>query len=85
MSVKTVPSAAPTLAPRILVIVKTTIESKGRDVLYYRFRGGRIIDVISGGVSQLAVQRSDLAGTAAGGGVAAIVKRLDQVDAKTGG
>lgn len=67
-------------------IVKVTIQSGGsRDILYYRMRAGRIIDVVSGGVSQLAVQRSDVAATAASGGVAAVVKRLDQVDAKAGG
>lgn len=64
-------------------IVKVTIASSGgHDILYYRMRGGKIIDVISGGVSQLAVQRSDVAATAASGGVAAVVKRLDEVDAK---
>jgi phospholipid transport system substrate-binding protein len=66
-------------------IVKTTIAGSGgsKDVLYYRMRGGRIIDVISGGVSQLAVQRSDVSSLAAGG-VGAIVKRLNEVDGKAG-
>lgn len=64
-------------------IVKMTITSgSSHDILYYRMRGGRIVDVISGGVSQLAVQRSDVAATAAAGGVAAVVARLDEVDAK---
>ena len=45
-------------------------------------RGGKIFDVTSGGVSQLAVQRSDVASTASSGGVAAVVKRLHEVDAK---
>ncbi len=40
----------------------------------------RIVDVISGGVSQLALQRADLASTAAAG-VPAIVKKLGQLDA----
>ena len=72
-------------------IVKVTIVSSGKDVLYFRLRqaGGNwaIVDVISGGVSQLAVQRADLAGTAASGGAAAVAKRLAQLDAKamTGG
>jgi phospholipid transport system substrate-binding protein len=65
-------------------IIKATIQSSGgkKDVLYYRMRGGKIIDVTSGGVSQLAVQRSDVASTAASGGVAAVVKRLREIDAK---
>lgn len=66
-------------------IVKLTINS---DVLYFRMhRGGSgwsIIDVISGGVSQLAVQKSDLASTAASGGAAAVAKKLQQADAKAG-
>lgn len=63
--------------------VKTTIQGSGgsKDILYYRMRGPKIVDVSSGGVSQLAVQRSDLAATAAGG-VGAIVKKLDEVDGK---
>lgn len=67
-------------------IVKAIIRSSGgkKDVLYYRMRGGKIIDVTSGGVSQIAVQRSDVASTAASGGVAAVVKRLREVDAKYG-
>lgn len=60
-------------------IVKVTA---GSDVLYYRMRGGRIIDVISGGVSQLALQRADLAGTIQSGGILAMVKKLAQLDAK---
>nr|WP_243843353.1 ABC transporter substrate-binding protein [Sphingomonas vulcanisoli] len=66
-------------------IVKVRI---GSDILYFRVHrsgsGWSIIDVISGGVSQLAVQKSDLASTAAGG-AAAVAKRLQQVDAKAGG
>ena len=67
-------------------IVKVAINS---DILYFRVRrsggGWAIVDVISGGVSQLAVQRSDLASTAANGGAAAVAKRLQQVDGKAGG
>jgi len=64
-------------------IVKTTIVGSGgsKDVLYYRMRGGKIIDVISGGVSQLAVQRSDVSSLASGG-VGAIVKRFNEVDGR---
>jgi phospholipid transport system substrate-binding protein len=69
-------------------IVRVTITSPGsRDTLLYRFRqhGGdwKIIDVISGGVSQLAVQRADLAGTVAAGGVAGLTRRLGQMDEAT--
>jgi phospholipid transport system substrate-binding protein len=42
----------------------------------------RILDVVAEGVSQLAVQRADLASTVSGGGAAALTKRLAQVDAK---
>jgi phospholipid transport system substrate-binding protein len=67
-------------------IVRVTIASKGSsDTLSYRFRqrGGdwKIIDVISGGVSQLAVQRADFAATIAAGGVAGLTRRLAQMDA----
>ncbi len=62
-------------------IVKVTI---GSDTLFYRMHqaGGewRIVDVISGGVSQLALQRADLTSTAAAG-VPAVVKKLGQLDA----
>jgi phospholipid transport system substrate-binding protein len=54
--------------------------------LIYRMRqsGGqwKIIDVISSGVSQLTLQRSDLAQAVASGGVAGLVKRLDEIDRK---
>jgi phospholipid transport system substrate-binding protein len=54
--------------------------------LIYRMRqsGGQwqIIDVISSGVSQLSLQRSDLAQSIATGGVAGLVKKLDEIDAK---
>jgi phospholipid transport system substrate-binding protein len=54
--------------------------------LIYRMRqsGGRwkIIDVMSSGVSQLSMQRSELAQSIATGGVAGLVKKLDEIDAK---
>lgn len=63
-------------------VVKVTI---GKDLLYYRMRqsGGtyRIVDVISSGVSNLALQRADLATTIQGGGLPALVKKLAQLDA----
>lgn len=67
-------------------IVRVTIVSRdGKDVLLYQFRQGangwRIIDVISGGVSQLAVQRSDAASIVATGGAAALAQRLAKLDA----
>lgn len=71
------------------MIVKVTITSSGSDILYFQLHQARgdwsIVDVISGGVSQAAVQRADLAGTAASGGAAAVAKRLAQLDAKAGG
>ena len=63
-------------------VVKVTINS---DTLFYRMRqaGGtwKIVDVISGGVSNLALQRADLASTVQSGGIAALVKKLAQLDA----
>ena len=63
-------------------VVKVTINS---DTLFYRMRqaGGswKIVDVISGGVSNLALQRADLATTVQSGGVPALVKKLAQLDA----
>jgi phospholipid transport system substrate-binding protein len=63
-------------------VVKVTI---GSDVLYYRMRstagGYRIVDVISSGVSQVTLQRADLAGTVASGGAKALVRKLAQLDA----
>jgi phospholipid transport system substrate-binding protein len=55
-------------------------------VLIYRMRqsGGqwKIIDVMSSGVSQLSLQRSELAQSIATGGVAGLVKKLDEIDSK---
>lgn len=68
-------------------IVRLTISSSGsRDTLLYRMQQGeggwRIVDVVAGGVSQLAVQRADLASTVASGGAAGLARRLAQIDAK---
>jgi phospholipid transport system substrate-binding protein len=67
-------------------IVKVTIASKdGTNVLQYRLRqnGGdwRIIDVVADGVSQLALQRAELATTIASEGVAGMAKKLAARDA----
>ena len=57
----------------------------GTDTLVYRLResggGWKIIDAQAQSVSQLAIQRADLAGTVASGGAAGLVKRLKQLDA----
>lgn len=81
-----------TVAPNVIArgamqLVTVTIASKGGsgDTLIYRLRNSsgtwRIIDAVSGGVSQLAIQRADLATTFAGGGAAGLAKRLAQLDA----
>ncbi len=76
-----------TVAPQVIArgaekVVRVTIDT---DQLFYRMRltGGswKIVDVISGGVSNLALQRADLASTVQAGGVAAMVKKLGQLDA----
>ncbi len=63
-------------------VVKVTINT---DVLFYRMRqsGGqwKIVDVVSSGVSNLALQRADLQGTLQQGGITGMVKRLGQLDA----
>lgn len=63
-------------------VVKVTINT---DTLLYRMQqaGGqwKIVDVVSGGVSNLVLQRADLQGTVAKGGIPAMVKRLGQIDA----
>jgi phospholipid transport system substrate-binding protein len=69
-------------------LVSSSIAPKSGNptALIYRMRqsGGqwKIIDVISSGVSQLSMQRSDLAQSIATGGVAGLVKKLDEIDAK---
>ncbi len=77
--------AAPrfTIDPRVIdrgasQLVTVTV---GGDTLVYRMRQGRIVDVMSGGVSQLALQRADLAATVAAGGAAGLVRKLGQLDA----
>jgi phospholipid transport system substrate-binding protein len=68
-------------------LVTVTVSSAGsQDTLIYRLRRGadgawRIIDVVSGGVSQLALQRADLASTLAKGGASGLVHRLAEIDA----
>lgn len=63
-------------------IVRVTIVSRGsKDVLLYQLRDGKIVDVISGGVSQLAVQRSDAAAAVASGGAAGLARQLAKLDA----
>jgi phospholipid transport system substrate-binding protein len=63
-------------------VVKVTI---GKDVLYYRMRQSagswKIVDVISSGVSNLALQRADLATTIQSGGLQGMAKKLAQLDA----
>lgn len=67
-------------------IVKVTIQSKGRsDVLQYRLREAgewRIIDVVSAGVSNLALQRAELAATIASDGVTGMTRKLAAKDAE---
>lgn len=68
-------------------VVRLTIAAgSSSNVLLYQMResagGWRIVDVVAGGVSQLAVQRADLAGIVASGGAAGLAKRLAEVDAK---
>ncbi len=76
-----------TVSPQVIArgpekVVKVTI---GSDQLFYRMRqaGGswKIVDVISGGVSNVALQRADLTTTVQAGGVPAMVKKLAQLDA----
>ena len=67
-------------------IVKVTITSASkRDLVFYQFREGaagwRIVDVISGGISQLAAQRADVASAVASGGTVALTQRLTKLDA----
>jgi phospholipid transport system substrate-binding protein len=76
-----------TVDPKVIArgpdrVVKVTI---AKDVLFYRMRqsGGtwKIVDVISSGVSNLALQRADLATTIQSGGLPALAKKLGQLDA----
>lgn len=66
-------------------IVRVTITSSdSKNVLLYQLREGKsgwtIVDVISGGVSQLAVQRADLAAAVAAGGAAGLARQLARLD-----
>jgi phospholipid transport system substrate-binding protein len=68
-------------------IVKVTIAGKGSsNLLQYRLRqtpgGWRIVDVVSGGVSQLTLQRAELSGTVASDGVGGMARKLAQRDAE---
>lgn len=68
-------------------IVKVTIAGKGSsNLLQYRLRqtpeGWRIVDVVSEGVSQLALQRAELASTIASQGVGGMAKKLAARDAE---
>lgn len=68
-------------------IVKVTIAGKGSsNLLQYRLRqtpaGWRIVDVVSGGVSQLALQRAELASTVTSDGVGGMAKKLAARDAE---
>ena len=67
-------------------IVKVTIAGKGSsNLLQYRLRqapaGWRIVDVTSEGVSQLTLQRAELASTINSEGMAGLAKKLAQRDA----
>lgn len=67
-------------------IVKVTIAGKGSsNLLQYRLRqtpaGWRIVDVTSEGVSQLTLQRAELASTIASEGMMGMAKKLAQRDA----
>lgn len=66
------------------VVRVTIMSSDGKNVLLYQMRQGpadwKIIDVVSGGVSQLAVQRADAAGAVAAGGAAGLAKQLAKLD-----
>ena len=65
-------------------LVKTTIVAPGSapDTLIYRMRdyGGtwKVVDVYYNGISQVALQRSQLAGALASGGARALVRGLDK-------
>jgi phospholipid transport system substrate-binding protein len=66
-------------------VVRVTIAGKGdRALLQYRLRqaGGewRILDVVAEGISQLAVQRAELAGTIASEGLAGMARKLAEKD-----
>jgi phospholipid transport system substrate-binding protein len=66
------------------VVRVTIISADGKNVLLYQMRQGptgwKIVDVVSGGVSQLAVQRADVAGAVATGGAAGLARQLAKLD-----
>lgn len=66
------------------VVRVTIISSDGKNLLLYQMRQGpagwKILDVVSGGVSQLAVQRADVAGAVATGGAAGLARQLAKLD-----
>ncbi|MBV9841984.1 MAG: ABC transporter substrate-binding protein [Sphingomonadaceae bacterium] len=67
-------------------LVSVTIASNSSsDTIVYRMRktGGewKIIDAVAGGVSQLALQRADLATTISSGGAAGLTSKLAKLDA----
>lgn len=70
-------------------VVKVRISSPGGggDTLLYVMRKGaagwKIIDVVAQGVSQLAVQRADVAAVVAAEGAGGLAKRLTKLDAGT--
>ncbi len=66
-------------------VVKVTIQSKAAsNLLQYRLRQAagewRIIDVVSEGVSNLALQRAELASTIASDGIAGMARKLAEKD-----
>jgi phospholipid transport system substrate-binding protein len=67
-------------------VAKVMITSPGKkDVVFYQLHesaaGWKIVDVISDGVSQLALQRAEVASTISSGGTAALVARFNKLDA----
>jgi phospholipid transport system substrate-binding protein len=80
-------SVDPQIIPRAnSKIVKVTVRSSSStDVIFYQLREGaagwKIVDVISGGISQLAAQRADVASAVAAGGAAGLAQRLGKLDA----
>lgn len=64
-------------------VVRSTIDSDRLTYLLQQSGGEwKIVDVIAGGVSQLAVQRGEFAATVTAGGPAALAKKLAEADAK---
>lgn len=78
------PTVAARGASRVVKLVIASGSSRNTllHVMQQGAGGWRIVDVVSDGVSQLAVQRADLAGAVAGGGAAGLAKRLAEADGK---